>query len=546
MEERKKQRNEKRVLDAYCQMELLPGQILSFLTEYSKEIQEELERHARTENVIRDRYISEKEKLIKETKDSYCEDKVAIHKSYAKYCLLYDQIIKQTNLSVDAEMYLKKILLTGSAAAENKIKPVLNEIVDQQAQYLDKMHEISTEMVNKLNEIFAGKTDSRKKIFRKRMLQEEENYKRNLEMEHQRTRAYRKEIDASYKKVLRSWKPVRLHEKYKTIQYHLQNSMELIRETQIPDMVGMGYLYLELDRLREIPHVEPMLSLLCEYLPFAIHRFSGKNILQFPYGRALDRQNFNKLILYDDVSRQQAEEYVEALALGLSRSLPDGMFEAVVFHPVIEKNIRSVNSWEDTYREGFLFCNNIQQMKEQLKRLLDQMEYRLQHCLKDEFTHMMEYNRQKKEKAETVYALCITNFPDHFDSEACHMLEEIVKNGSRYGIYTFLCGTEREIRDCKWSLSGMTQVMEKMICEEGQLYHQLGNRRYLLKLPELRSGQEQGNGFSESGFDITLSIKRKVFWNRLPLTVFCLQRESMCKGFRFKAYRFINVIRMQL
>jgi len=76
---------------------------------------------------------------------------------------------------------------------------------------------------------------------------------------------------------------------------------------------------------------------------------------------------------------------------------------------------------------------------EKLLKLNAQVDEFIQDKLANRFRNIVEYNKNIQSRAEAITLLMIYDFPSGFDGRSIDLLINILKNGSRCGIYTVIC-----------------------------------------------------------------------------------------------------------
>ncbi len=498
MEERKDNRNEE-IKTAYQHMELLPGQLSFLLSNYSEQVKKETERHNKEISKIEQEFREKKNGIEVQKKNSCAE-------AYSAHQTILSQLkeMKEKAAVADAEYrnevdLLPKTRTNGTLAIGKELTQVLQQIQAKQAADMRLFKSAYARIMKQEEQIYSEKIQNAESIRDSQITAATKAYSTALDMENLKNKKSVEQIFSSSKSALLSLLPETLREMYDILQTNIPSAMNYTAAEQMPAAVEMGYLNLDFDVWRQIPYAEPMLELIRETFSFALCSSRGKTTLRLPYGRVFDKPDFNKLIIHDNQSRTYALDYARALEMRLFMSVPYGKLRVTMIDPVDlgsnfsmfstlgdeDERIISTRIWSDPKR-----------IKEQLSLLIGQIEHVNQDCLRNEYENIVVYNRHVGKHAEPLHALFVADFPRHFDQEAYEMLEKIVSSGPKCGIYTFIAGSESDIRDCGFSLSGIMQAMEKMSYEAGTLTYEYGGTRRIVSPIALPSKEQQTEIFT--------------------------------------------------
>lgn len=493
MEERIENTKNKNVAAAYQQMERLPGQLSFILNNYSRQVQKETERH--------DYEIIELERAYRTKKDG-------IEKQKTRTCFEADENreitltqlgeLKERKEQSDADYENALRLVPKSRKKEEfalgkGLTQVLQKIQAKQGKNQQEFETAYARVIELEKRICDEAKRNANQLHDTQLSAATEEFSKELKDKNQKSKECMEAIYDSAKKMLLDLKPENLHIMYDMLQTNIPAVMNFTTAKEMPAAIEMGYLGLDFDDWRKISHVEPMLELIREHFSFAFRNINGKMVLQLPYGRAFDGVNFNKLIAYDDSCRQQAFNYIRALEMRLFMSVPCGKLRVTMIDPRDlgsnfsmfsclgddDERIISTKIWSEPKR-----------IKEQLNLLIGQIAHVNQDCLRSEFENIVEYNAYVGKNAEPLQALFIADFPRHFDQESCEMLEKIVNSGPKCGIYTFIAGSESDIKESDYA-AGIVQAMEQMTYHAGKLQYQFGNMNHSVNPVTMPSREEQ-------------------------------------------------------
>ena len=497
MDKRQDDRN-KEIVTAYNAMESLPEQLAFLLKNYSEQTEKENERHGLKISEIELGFTTKKEVIETQKKNACSEAESAKQTIMVQLQELKDQAGNSSKEYEDAVDSLPKSRISFIPDIGNGLTQVMHKIQEKEDRTLQEFKRAQERIIEQENRIFTEKIHNINRTYDNQLSTATKEYSKDLNTENRKTKEILEIIYDTSKKSLLSLDPERLRSMYEVLQTNIPATKNFSAENQMPVAIEMGYLCFEFDEWRKIPNVEPIIELIRENFSFALRNINGNTILQLPYGRFFDKANFNKLIIYDNKSRQQALDYIRALELRLFMSLPCGKLRVTMLDPVDlgsnfsmfsclgddDERIISTKIWSDPKR-----------IKEQLNLLISQIEHVNQDCLRNEFENIVVYNKHVGKNAEPLQALFIADFPRHFDQESCEMLEKIVSSGPKCGIYTFIVGAEHDIQDCKFNVAGIMQAMEQMTYKAGILQYQFGNMNHSVNPITLPSKQELGKIF---------------------------------------------------
>ncbi|MBR4026343.1 MAG: DNA translocase FtsK [Lachnospiraceae bacterium] len=498
MDERQEHTKKRDIIQGYQAMESLPQQLLGVLHSYSQKVQKEHQRHNKKISEIEQEFTNKKNAIASQKKNAYAEA------SAAQQTILAQLQELQKSAKIANEQYAKALNTLpkskGSAtpAIGTGLSQVLQLIQKKKVSSMDAFDTAYTRITEQEKRIYAEKTQNADRIHDTQLANATELYNKNLKIANQANQENKNTIVKFIKQSIESLNIEYLRNVYEMLQTNIPSAMNFASPQKMPIAIEMGYLSFDFEECKQIPYVEPLLESMREHLAFALRNVNGKTTLQLPYGRVLEDANFNKLIIYDEKSRIQALEYIRALEMRLFMSIPCGKLRVTMVDPVDsgsnfsmfsclgddDERIISTKIWSDSER-----------IKDQLKLLIGQIEHVHQDCLRDEYENIIVYNEFVGKNAEPLQVLFIADFPRHFDQEAYEMLEKIVSSGPKCGIYTFIVGAEQDIENSKLDLSGIVQVMEKMVYKNGILKYMFGKVTHTVNPIVLPEKQERADIF---------------------------------------------------
>jgi S-DNA-T family DNA segregation ATPase FtsK/SpoIIIE len=157
-------------------------------------------------------------------------------------------------------------------------------------------------------------------------------------------------------------------------------------------------------------------------------------VLQFPNDTAV-------LIEHDAAGRESSLRFVQALLLRLLTTVPPGRVQFTLIDPVgLGQSFSAMMHLADF--DELLINNRIwtdtTQIREQLKKVAEQMENVFQTYLRSEFQTIEEYNAAAGEVAEPYHFVVVAGFPAGFTEESAGYLTSILSSGPRCGVYPIL------------------------------------------------------------------------------------------------------------
>lgn len=128
----------------------------------------------------------------------------------------------------------------------------------------------------------------------------------------------------------------------------------------------------------------------------------------------------------------------------------------------------------DIFDDGI--CSNMDQVTDKLQRINQFIEDAMQNKLGHQFKNLIEYNTATPNRAEPLTMLVIFDYPKGFDSRRNEMLNNIMRNGRRCGIFTVICHN-KDIQYSKYdTLDEFLAIVKKnavqMLCKMGKVYLQ--------------------------------------------------------------------------
>ena len=172
-----------------------------------------------------------------------------------------------------------------------------------------------------------------------------------------------------------------------------------------------------------------------------VKKDSGNRVLELPFTCELD-DRFNVFIESSDEDEMRIMEMTHSMIMSFFSSLPYGKINISVFD--CEKRGNSIVPYLDFKKQmPELFDNqiytNADAILEKLNKLNSYIDEFIQEKLGNNFSNIVEYNSHSTSKQESIQLLVIYDFPKGFDNRAYDALMNVLKNGSKCGVYTIIC-----------------------------------------------------------------------------------------------------------
>ena len=153
-------------------------------------------------------------------------------------------------------------------------------------------------------------------------------------------------------------------------------------------------------------------------------------------------QSANLLLSFDESRAGNAAAFTHNVIWSFLSALPVTKTDVVIFDA--EKKGGSVTPFlgfkkacPDVFDDNIY--SNADDIYERLNKLNRQIDSLIQEKLGSRFANLLEYNRNTPNMAEPITLLVIYDFPGGFDARALSMLNNILKNGGKCGVYTIIC-----------------------------------------------------------------------------------------------------------
>ena len=150
----------------------------------------------------------------------------------------------------------------------------------------------------------------------------------------------------------------------------------------------------------------------------------------------------NLYITCSETARSQIERFIHGLMWGFLSFTPISKVNFCIFDP--ENRGNSITPFLD-FRQKLpeIFDGQIytaqDTMVSRLQKLNRYIDEFIQEKLGNRFENIIEYNINTPNRTEPITLLIVFDFPRNFDNRSLETLSNILKNGSKCGIYTIIC-----------------------------------------------------------------------------------------------------------
>ena len=168
--------------------------------------------------------------------------------------------------------------------------------------------------------------------------------------------------------------------------------------------------------------------------------FSFEDKIMLPFLFDLTK-NSNFAVVYDDSKEKMAKDFIINLIWQFLANIPVTKSNICIMDP--DKKGGSVLPLLDFRKENpDIFDDNIYTSGTDITRRLEKfnqyIDDMIQNKLSNKYDSLVDYNLKTPNKMEIITLLVIYDFPNGFDDNSLRMLENILKNGSKCGIYTVI------------------------------------------------------------------------------------------------------------
>lgn len=334
-------------------------------------------------------------------------------------------------------------------AAREKYEPVLVEIAERKAHYLQRINEKYPALMEKMKAQREEDLFNLRESHMQRMGSLTENQKNDLaelQKAHEtRTHQRRERYERDWKALEVEW-AAGMAATYAAAEELARRSAEIFRPWNDPSwakweppfdfasIVRFGQMRIDLAQLPGGLPKDPRLNISG---PAA---FDLPAFLNFP-------EPVSMLLEAGEKGRDEAIATLQTVMFRLLTTLPPGKVRFTIFDPVgLGQNFAGFMHLADY--EGSLVADKIwtedRHIEQRLLDLTEHMENVIQKYLRNEYETIAEYNVDAGEIAEPYRILVIANFPVNFGETAARRLASVVNSGARCGVYTLITCDSRQ------------------------------------------------------------------------------------------------------
>lgn len=462
-------KNERDIINDWNKISCIPTIMHSIGEKYVDAYAAELKRHSSETQKLSDAYDNTKERILKSKRGelSTADSKRNFSRKPASDMAAKMQEIHQ-NYNAALEL-LKVSKDTGKAIVLSKsAQNVVNRINANVNNTLNEFERLSKEYYRDIDSEYENDTGLIESKYDTELVKASQQFNYLSKNESDKFISSIKEIQDSLIKSLNEIEYSELQEANENVITLIPNYRNYEVPALIPDAVIEGEIaYNPFEYKADIPYeVRQGLDSISDRFSFV----QNNGFIVLPCLRRFEEGKIDKLLLYDNINRGAALEYLKAIEMRMFMSLPGGKLRATMFDPIdsgsnfamfsclgdVDERIISTKIWSDSKR-----------INEQLNLLIGQIEHVIQDCLRDDYANIVEYNKAVGKNAEPLQAIFIADYPNGFDQESCSLLEKIVSSGQKCGIYTFIASDINVYKSNKEFFGNNIDAMEKIVFETG-------------------------------------------------------------------------------
>ena len=180
--------------------------------------------------------------------------------------------------------------------------------------------------------------------------------------------------------------------------------------------------------------------------------FDGNNLV-FPYTIAIN-ENLALCYKYGSTFMEQAQKDMRHLCMSIFLMTPPGKMRFCFIDPIrMGHSFAVFNNFEDNNTSsvnvitGGKILTEKEDIERQLKILVSSINTMLSTTFRDEYHNIREYNDANPLAPQPYHIVGIMDFPAGFTNEALEMLEKIVTEGKRCGIYVIIMKNESQTQN---------------------------------------------------------------------------------------------------
>ena len=172
-----------------------------------------------------------------------------------------------------------------------------------------------------------------------------------------------------------------------------------------------------------------------------INRNHGDTVLDLPFTCEMN-DRFNVFLNTTEETESKMLEMTHSMLMSFLSAIPYGKINVSVFD--CEKRGNSIFPYLDFKKQmPELFDDqvytNAEAIQARLKKLNAYIDEFIQEKLGTNYADIAEYNMHSASKQEPIHLLMIYDFPKGFDNNMYELLLNLLKNGSKCGVYAIIC-----------------------------------------------------------------------------------------------------------
>lgn len=172
-----------------------------------------------------------------------------------------------------------------------------------------------------------------------------------------------------------------------------------------------------------------------------VKKDSANRILELPFTCELD-DKFNVFLNSNEETEDKMLELTHSILMSFFSTLPYGKINVSVFD--CEKRGNSIIPFLDFKKKmpdlfDSQIYTNADAIQDKLNKLNAYIDEFIQEKLGNNYSDIVEYNTNSTSKQEAAQILVIYDFPKCFDNKAYDSLMNVLKNGSKCGVYAIIC-----------------------------------------------------------------------------------------------------------
>lgn len=195
--------------------------------------------------------------------------------------------------------------------------------------------------------------------------------------------------------------------------------------------------------------------------------FKNEDKIRLPFLLELSN-NSNFVIEYDDFKENMAKDFITHMIWQFLANIPITKANICIMDP--DKKGSSVLPFLDFRKESaFIFDDNIYTNGSDILKRLEKFNYyiddMIQNKLSNKYDSLVDYNLKTPNKMEVTTLLAIYDFPCGFDDNSLRLLENILKNGCKCGVYTII-GYSKNLTENSYATKLLENYTTRFVCKD--------------------------------------------------------------------------------